>query len=68
MIGFWEGGWNHLVKNAVFFTQGGDAARVLFPSPAYEMPSDPVFEITGVMQFVAALVAAWTLLRLVRFR
>jgi len=66
MIGFWEGGFNHLVKNLVFFTQGEAATRSLFPSPAVEMPSDLVFEITGVLQFPAALHALRKLVRLVR--
>lgn len=57
MIGFWEGGFNHLVKNLVFFTQGEAATRSLFPSDMVEMPNDLVFEVTGVMQFGAALYA-----------
>jgi hypothetical protein len=61
MIGFWEGGFNHLVKNIVFFAHGEAAARTIFPSPMVEMPNDVVFEMTGVMQFGAALYALWTL-------
>jgi hypothetical protein len=51
MIGFYEGGYNHLVKNIVFFVGGENAARSLFPAPTYEMPSDKIFEITGIAQF-----------------
>lgn len=61
MIGFWEGGFNHLVKNIVFFAHGEAAARAIFPSVDVEMPNDIVFEVTGVMQFGAALYAMWTL-------
>lgn len=57
MIGFWEGGFNHLVKNIVFFVHGEAAARSLFPSADFEMPNDLIFEVTGVMQFGAALYA-----------
>ncbi|MGE0499962.1 MAG: hypothetical protein AB7I79_11960 [Rhizobiaceae bacterium] len=66
MIGFWEGGWNHLVKNLTFFARGAAAARALFPPPTHEMPSDLIFEVIGVMQFVAALVALRALWSLVR--
>jgi hypothetical protein len=65
LIGFWEGGFNHLVKNVAFFAHGEPAARSLFPSPDVEMPNDLVFEVTGVMQFGAALYALWMLRLLV---
>lgn len=67
LIGFWEGGFNHLVKNIVFFAQGETAARAVFPSPDVEMPNDIVFEVTGIMQFGAALLALWKL-RLLAWR
>ena len=35
----------------------------LFPPPTYEMPSDVFFEVTGVLQFLAAVVAARASLR-----
>jgi len=65
LIGFWEGGFNHLVKNIVFFAHGEAAARAIFPSSIVEMPNDVVFEVTGVMQFGAALYALWKLRLLV---
>ncbi len=51
MVGFYEGGYNHLIKNIVFFVGGEDTARSLFPAPTYEMPNDTIFEVTGIAQF-----------------
>ena len=50
MIGFYEGGYNHAVKNAVYFFVGEGAARSMFPGDMYEMPSDFIFEATGIAQ------------------
>jgi hypothetical protein len=64
-IGLFEGGYNHLVKNVLFF---GGASRStlaqLFPPPAYEMPNDLWFEVTGVLQCFAGLCAAYYFVRL----
>ncbi len=61
-IGLFEGGYNHVLKNLLYF--GGVSAerlRALFPPPTYEMPSSVFFEVTGIAQFPMALVAAyWT--------
>ncbi len=65
-IGFYEGGYNHVVKNLVFFIGGAGAAREAFASPMYEMPSDVFFEVTGVLQLPAAIFASLQLWRLVR--
>ena len=50
MIGFYEGGYNHAVKNAVYFFVGEDTTRSMFPGDMYEMPSDFLFEATGIAQ------------------
>jgi len=66
-IGFFEGGYNHLLKNMLYF--GGASAQVmtrLFPPPTYELPGDWLFESTGIVQFVVGVVAAYRLYRLVR--
>ncbi|MCO5163664.1 MAG: hypothetical protein M9939_21260 [Mesorhizobium sp.] len=65
-IGFYEGGYNHLVKNLVFFVGGEGATREVFSSPMYEMPSDVFFEATGVLQLPAAVYASLQLWRLLR--
>lgn len=51
LIGLFEGGYNHLVKNILFFS--GTPAEVmvrLFPPPTYVMPGNFIFEFTGVLQ------------------
>ena len=60
-IGVFEGGYNHAVKDALYFS--GASLRVmyrLFPPPAYELPNDAFFEITGVQQLAVAVVTATT--------
>jgi hypothetical protein len=67
LIGLFEGGYNHLLKNALFF--GGfprGTLERLFPPPTYEMPGDLWFEGSGVLQFVIALWAAYYLVGLWR--
>lgn len=57
-IGVFEGGYNHLLKNALYF--GGlsrDAFARLFPAPTYAPPSDWLFELTGVLQFPLGVLA-----------
>ncbi|HTI93121.1 MAG TPA: hypothetical protein VL727_21125 [Puia sp.] len=66
-IGIFEGLYNHILKNILFF--GGLSLskwRRLFPAPAYEIPDNFLFEGTGVLQFFAALVLMSYLLRLYR--
>jgi hypothetical protein len=59
LIGLVEGGYNHVIKNLVYFLSGPQIARDLFPPPAYEMPDNFLFEITGIAQLPLALVAAY---------
>lgn len=66
LIGLIEGGYNHLVKNLVYFVSGAEAARGLFPPPAYELPDNLLFEATGLAQFPLALVAAYLALIILR--
>ena len=68
LIGIYEGGYNHILKNLEYFLAGADAARARFPSPTYEMPSDLFFEASGALQFPAAMLASRELLRLIRAR
>lgn len=66
-FGAFEGLYNHVVKDALYFG-GGSAALMsrLFPPPTYEMPNDAFFEITGVLQVVPAAAAGWHLYRMWR--
>ena len=65
LIGFFEGGYNHGVKNVLYF---GGLPRAtldqLFPPPRYEMPNDLWFEVTGILQFFLGLCAAYYLWKL----
>jgi asparagine N-glycosylation enzyme membrane subunit Stt3 len=62
-IGMYEGGYNHLLKNILYF--GGlpiSTLDELYPS-VYELPNDFIFEITGIGQFVLGLFASLQLRR-----
>ncbi len=59
LIGGFEGGYNHVLKNVLYF--GGLSAEWLarlFPPPTYELPNDLLFELSGVAQVVPAALAA----------
>jgi hypothetical protein len=58
-IGVAEGGYNHLVKNLVFFTGNSALYDRMFPAPTYEVPTDWFFEVTGIAQFPVGLWAGW---------
>ncbi|QRY65659.1 hypothetical protein JVX98_00710 (plasmid) [Ensifer sp. PDNC004] len=66
MIGIYEGGWNHVIKNIAYFGFGTDAARFLFPEPVYRLPDDFLFELTGIAQFPLAIVTALNTINLLR--
>jgi len=66
LIGMVEGGYNHVIKNLVYFLSGPQLARGLFPPPAYEMPDNLLFEITGIAQVPLALVAAYWVMIVLR--
>ena len=69
LIGAFEGFYNHLVKDVLYFA-GLPAEQMarLFPPPRYEMPNDAFFEITGVLQVVPAALTARDLFRMVAGR
>ena len=59
-IGLFEGGYNHALKNALYFAGTSPATmRRFFPPPTYELPSDVFFEVTGV-RIAAVGRAAWS--------
>jgi len=57
-IGGFEGGYNHVLKNILYFAAGPNVARSVFSGSAYEMPNDAFFEITGILQFFLGFWAA----------
>ncbi|MGK4008354.1 hypothetical protein WMF31_37420 [Sorangium sp. So ce1036] len=63
-IGAFEGLYNHVLKDALYFLAPRSPALLrLFPPPTYVMPDNAIFEITGVLQVVPAWVAATALAR-----
>jgi hypothetical protein len=68
-IGLFEGGYNHALKNAVYFAGGSlPTMRRLFPPPAYEIPNDVFFEVTGVLQLFLGAAAGRRLYQLLAAR
>lgn len=68
-IGIFEGAYNHVAKNLIYFS-GAPAAlmHALYPPGLYELPDDVFFEATGVLQTFPALIAGWHLARLIGAR
>ena len=66
LIGIYEGGYNHVVKNVLYFGGATDLVSHLFPPPDYELPNNVFFELTGIAQLFAALMAGRRLLHLSR--
>jgi hypothetical protein len=66
VIGFYEGGYNHVLKNLVYFSAGEARTLALFPPPIYEMPHDVFFEATGIAQFPLSIATAVLTIRLFR--
>jgi hypothetical protein len=67
--GLFEGGYNHVLKDLLYF--GGASPELmhqLFPAPAYELPDDVFFEVTGVLQVAPAIFTGYYLYRFVRAR
>ncbi len=66
-IGCFEGGYNHVLKNALYFAGASPPLMaLLFPPPAYELPNDVLFEASGVMQFFVGIVAGYQLYGFIR--
>jgi hypothetical protein len=66
-FGVFEGLYNHVVKNVLYFS-GTSAALMarLFPPPTYEMPNNLFFEITGILQVIPTALIVWHLVRMIR--
>lgn len=68
-IGLFEGGYNHVVKVALYYGHGSSGLMVrLFPPPTYELPNDALFEISGVIQLPLGALAGRHLILLGRQR
>lgn len=67
LIGSYEGLYNHVLKNILYF--GGLSAAgmaTLFPPGMYELPNDVFFEITGMLQGIVVIPLAIHFMRWVR--
>jgi len=63
-FGLIEGGFNHLIKNILYF--GGASEELLdqlYSAPIYEMPNDFWFESTGILQFFVGISSGYYLLK-----
>ncbi|MEL7586067.1 MAG: hypothetical protein AAGU19_05085 [Prolixibacteraceae bacterium] len=63
-IGIFEGGYNHVLKNILFFCGTSRATFDLLYPPIYELPDDFIFEATGILQFITGCIALYYLLKL----
>ncbi|WP_420578193.1 hypothetical protein [Ekhidna sp.] len=55
-IGVYEGLYNHLLKNLLYFAGVGETIlQSMYPPPKYELPNDLLFEVTGVLTFIVCL-------------
>ncbi|MBE1207811.1 hypothetical protein [Aminobacter carboxidus] len=66
LVGYVEGGYNHVVKNIVYFGFGEAAFHAIFPTPPYEMPKNLFFEITGIAQFPLSVLTTVLTVRMLR--
>lgn len=64
-IGFYEGLYNHLLKNLLYFA-GMDLSTLhwMYPPPKYELPNDLLFEVSGVLTLAICM---WCLREMIRF-
>lgn len=61
-IGIFEGAYNHLLKDLLYFSGMKLATwRMFYPAPAYEVPNNVIFESTGIAQFFVALIQIYYL-------
>jgi hypothetical protein len=66
-FGGFEGAYNHVLKDVFYFSGAGESVmQKLFPPPMYEMPNDLFFEVTGVLTFFTAVVAAYFVYHLIQ--
>lgn len=64
-IGFYEGLYNHILKNIMHFAGVNHELMVkLYPPPKYELPNDFLFEFSGIATFVICM---WCLRTMINF-
>jgi hypothetical protein len=69
LIGLYEGVYNHLLKNILYFTGlPMEIMNRLFPPPVYVMPDELVFEVTGILQGLVLIPLVYWFVLLFRSR
>lgn len=67
LIGLFEGVYNHLLKNILFFS--GTSHKILenlFPPPKYVMPNNFIFELTGILQAIICIPLLYYFARIIK--
>jgi len=68
-FGVFEGAYNHVLKVVLYFSHASPRLMArLYPPPAYEMPNNLFFEITGAMQVIPGFFTGYYLYRFVQER
>lgn len=66
-IGLFEGIYNHILKDIMFYSGFSEETMLsMFPPPMYEMPNDFLFEFTGVLQGVVCALLTVAFFKLIR--
>jgi len=66
-MGMFEGIYNHVLKNILFFSGlSYEAMTSIFPPGMYELPNDVIFEMTGSLQGVIAIILIVYFIRLTK--
>jgi hypothetical protein len=67
LIGLFEGVYNHLLKDILFYAgTDSDTMAKLFPPPTYVMPNNFFFEFTGVLQALSAILLVYHFIKVTR--
>jgi hypothetical protein len=64
LIGMYEGGYNHVVKNLLYFAGVSTTTLDQLYPAIYELPNDFIFEFSGVAQFATGVMCIIELRRL----
>lgn len=67
LIGLFEGVYNHLIKDTLFYAgTSSDLMTTLFPPPTYIMPNNFFFEFTGVLQAITGILLVYHFIKVIR--
>lgn len=67
IIGLFEGLYNHIIKDILFFSgMPYESWKNFFPPPAYEIPDNFIFESTGILQFLLSAILFYHLFKSIK--